>query len=185
MSFRAFIALDLSPEALAAVEAEQVPLRAAITRQGVRFVRPDKIHLTLLFLGQLDEERLPELADALQQGISGLKPPRLRVGGIGAFPTIQRPKTIWLGVEEEGLGELQSAVATAAKPFAELRDDKPYRPHLTLARVSPGSKAVGFLIQPLVARLPAGTEWCPSEVVVYESTPGGDYLERSRVTIPV
>src|SRR5690348_9211006 len=146
---RLFIAIELTGPAKDEVLRVRARLLEAIARQGVRFVRPEKLHLTLAFLGNVEEGNLPDL----KQELDAVSAPafRLQLSSLGCFPDMRRPKVIWLGLDGdvEAIRALAANVAQRAKPFAPEMDEKPYSPHITLARVNPGSKEVGKMLQHL------------------------------------
>lgn len=165
---RLFVGVALEDAARESVTAVQDRLREVATRQGVRFVRPEKLHLTLAFLGDADPE--PVIAGCAEV-CTRHSPLMLTTTTLGGFPDLRRPKVVWLGLEGDlsALVALQADLASAlGQPAAE------YIPHLTLARISPGSKAVGYATQTLELDLPpAGIR--AEEVSLFESTPDGRY----------
>lgn len=140
---RLFIAVNLPAEERRAAYDAAAPLRAA--RLPVRWVREDAVHVTLRFLGEVGEERVPALGDALAGAVQGARSFSLAIGGVGAFPGLARPRVLWMGVERHPALELlandveRSLMALGFEP--ELR---PFHPHLTLGRVERGAKAAAF-----------------------------------------
>ncbi len=126
---RLFIAVPI-PEDLrqsAAAFAKTLP------QDAVRLVKPENMHLTLKFLGEIDESKLSNVISALS-GISFVCFV-CTFKGIGAFPDEAHPKVVWIGVESnKRLEMLASLVANAVHEFGG--DDKPFSAHLTLARVN-------------------------------------------------
>lgn len=115
----------------------QKELRRIVPGDGLRWVRPEQIHLTLKFLGNVPQDRMEDLVTAIREACRGVGPFRLRAEHAGFFPNEHRPRVIWvaIGGETEPLGALQQAIECAALSFAEEQADHPYSPHLTLARV--------------------------------------------------
>ncbi len=136
---RAFIAIELTEELLDRLVQVQEELRRDAWADQVRWVRPEGIHLTLKFLGNVPEDRIPAIEQALHQAITetGVEPFTLRAGGLGAFPNFRRPAVIWVGVqgEVEPLQRLQEAIEAAMEELGFQREDRPFHPHLTLGRV--------------------------------------------------
>jgi len=142
---RLFVALPVAPGARRAVgervEAERRSLPPA------RWVRPENLHLTLVFLGELDPDRVGPLAAALGPAFAAHAPMRLRLAGAGCFPPPsgggRRPARVaWVGVEADGgdaeLEALRADVAAAAVESVGHRPDgRPWSPHLTVARPRP------------------------------------------------
>ncbi len=137
---RLFTALELPAEVrrqLASVSAE---LRAALPRGRVRWVRPEGIHLTLKFYGEVAGTRLPELQAVLRQAAGDVPPLQLALNGLGTFPNLNRPRVIWVGLQGEidRLRALQRAVETASIPLGFEPEARGFTPHLTLGRVNEG-----------------------------------------------
>ncbi len=103
---------------------------------GVRWCRPESLHLTLRFLGEIDPGRLEALAEAVRTATAPRAPFRVGMTGIGSFGPRLQPRVIWLGLADSpelmGLaGEVERRIEAAGFGPA----DKPFKPHLTLARV--------------------------------------------------
>ena len=179
---RLFLAIEVTGPALEQLVEVRDSLVGTITRQGVRFVRPDKLHLTLSFLGHVEADRVAQLQDAL----SNVKAEsfELQLGQLGAFPNLDRPKVIWLGVGGglNELAKLASQVAEVTEPFAERQEPQEYHPHITLARVSPGSREVGRMVQAL-PEVEAPATWRVSQFVLFNSRPDGAYEPLHRVPL--
>lgn len=106
-------------------------------RGGVRWVPGDNVHLTLKFLGDVDEELVPKIEEALAAVAAPAEPFALSLSGCGCFPNARAPRVIWLGLAE-GAGEaaaLAAAVDRALEPLGFGREKRPFKPHLTIGRV--------------------------------------------------
>jgi 2'-5' RNA ligase len=134
---RLFVALLLEPAWLEVLEAVQKRLKTLDRTSSVRWTDPRSIHLTLKFLGEVDEGRVAELVQALAGAVEGRGAPILGLGGLGAFPNRRRPRILWVGLKEEGklLPPLQAAVESAAATLGWEREGRPFQPHLTVGRV--------------------------------------------------
>lgn len=133
-SLRLFVACELSDEIRAALARVQEELRQ-IGAGKLRWVRPEGIHITFKFLGQVESERVPEMTAAL---VSAIEPFRLRLaparlGGFGGA----RIRVVWVGVEgdTDGLAAIAQQVERALTPLGYPAERRPFNPHLTLARV--------------------------------------------------
>lgn len=137
---RAFIAVSLPAEVRAAVERVQRELRAAVRGNTVRWTPSEQIHLTLKFLGNIAADALPDLESALRRACADTSPFELSAGGLGAFPSEERPRVLWIGVtgQVETLRQLQEVVLRETETWGE-REDKTFHPHLTLGRVKTNS----------------------------------------------
>ena len=134
---RAFIAIPLSDEMLATLGHIAAQLRQGPGGGAGRWVRPEGIHLTLKFLGDVPGERLSVIGAVLDKVCRAHAPFALRLAALGCFPNARRPRVIWAGVEEETgrLERLQAAVERELAREGFPREERRFTPHLTLARV--------------------------------------------------
>lgn len=104
-------------------------------RSRTSWTRPGNWHLTLKFLGDVEEQRLAEVRGALE-GVA-FAPITARAGGAGTFPPRGAPRVLWVGLEEGAaeIAALATAVDRALEPLGFAPETRPFRPHLTLARV--------------------------------------------------
>jgi len=136
-AIRAFIAIELEPPLQAALADLQSRLKRNPLSRLARWVDPGSIHLTLKFLGDVPEERLPLIGATLDKVCRAHVPFALRLAGLGCFPNARRPRVVWAGVEEETgrLERLQMAVERELAREGFPREERRFTPHLTLARV--------------------------------------------------
>jgi len=148
-TFRAFIAVDLSPEIRTAIEALIARLRRMPGQEGMRFVSASGIHLTLKFLGEIQAELGERLHQALDRVTTARSAFSVRVRGAGCFPDAGRPRVVWVGLEEPRgeLSALQRAIEAECVTLGLPAEDRPFSPHLTLGRVrrEAGAEAVSFV----------------------------------------
>ncbi len=103
---------------------------------AVAWTAGDRLHLTIKFLGDVEESRVPGLRDAAAQVASRQRPQTIRLGGLGAFPNLRSPKIIWLGVAADGSFELlHHDLESSCAELGHEVEGRPFRPHLTLGRV--------------------------------------------------
>lgn len=173
---RLFVAVSPDERARAAAAAAEEEIRSRTTL-GARWVAPESLHVTLAFLGAVEPGLVPDLRDALAAAVGRVAPFPVALGPPGAFPTPRRPRVLWIGVGEgaERLATLAAVVRTALEPFPVARDEKPFRPHVTIARVR-----AARLDQALAEHLakpspPPGPVWEVRSVTLFESVlgPGG------------
>ena len=114
-TFRAFIAVGVPPEIAGALWEEG---RAAKGAGGVRWTRPESIHLTLKFLGGIPAEKGGAVIDALGRAVEGIAPFDLEVRGLGAFPNDRAPRVVWAGLigKLDALMGLRDAVEREVAP---------------------------------------------------------------------
>jgi RNA 2',3'-cyclic 3'-phosphodiesterase len=137
-AIRAFIAIALPVHIVRYVEALQNHLKASGLK--LSWVRPQNIHLTLKFLGEIEPSLVEDAVTAMQSAVRENAPFELTVQGVGVFPTVRRPRVLWVGVggQTDGLVDLHRCLddALAAAGFA--RETRPFKAHLTLARIKGG-----------------------------------------------
>ncbi|HEV2251370.1 MAG TPA: RNA 2',3'-cyclic phosphodiesterase [Candidatus Limnocylindria bacterium] len=131
---RLFIAVPL-PTELTARAAALLP--AALP--AVRPVRPERMHVTLAFLGSTADPDLDRIVEAAGAAVAGQAPFELAFSGAGRFPPTGRPRVVWLGIGDgrEPLAALAARVTGELRQRGRTFDDRPFAPHLTLARVRP------------------------------------------------
>lgn len=131
---RLFLAINLEPEMRRSVIEATAPLRDAAPSLG--WVDESRLHLTLKFLGAQPDETLPRLSAAMTEVADKHRAFRMRVSEIGAFPNFRRARVVWMGVEREPRLEfLHHDVELACEALGFELEGRPFRPHLTLARV--------------------------------------------------
>lgn len=133
---RAFIAIELPSQIKAALYQLQDNLKTSKSA-SVKWVNPESIHLTLKFLGNVDEAEIPALNKALSEAVVGIAPFYLELGEPGAFPSCQAPSVVWVGVsgEIEPLRTLHNNIDRALDPLGFPPEKRAFSPHLTLGRV--------------------------------------------------
>jgi 2'-5' RNA ligase len=160
---RSFIAIELPPDVRAALSQLQAQLKRDLLRElggragdaRLQWVKPDAIHLTLKFLGDISEEQVSEIRRALSPAIERQSSFALTVGGVSVFPDLRAPRVLWIGV-----GEMPAMPGQSVQALAKMIDgvmatlnfapeSKPLRPHLTLARIKAGGREVGSALASL------------------------------------
>lgn len=134
-AIRAFVAANLDSGLKAALARVQDRLKA--TRADVGWVRPENLHLTLKFLGQVEESRLGVIGEAIAAAATGCGPIRLVFEGLGAFPRPRAARVVWIGLSHgaEALAELQARVEAGLESLGFAREGRLFTAHLTLGRV--------------------------------------------------
>lgn len=135
---RTFVAIELPPDVLQALSQARERLRQGDSGRAGRWVRTEGVHLTLAFLGEVPTERLQTIAMAVSRACQGVSAFSVTVGGLGCFPNTRRPRVVWMGVQDASgeLAALQAAVGRELAAHGFPKEDRPFRPHLTLARVA-------------------------------------------------
>jgi 2'-5' RNA ligase len=174
---RIFAAIPLAAEARGAVEAlvEAVRSSADPGEREVRWVRLEGLHVTLRFIGPTLDDRIPAALDAVTTAAQATPPFEVGLAGGGAFPDPIRPRALWLGIGT-GVDELSALTRAIDREMAGRGwpiEDRPFRPHLTLARsdgVGTGSRTAARLI--MEAR-ELDVRWSVDRAVLFESVTGG------------
>ena len=187
-SFRAFIAVVPPKSIRAELGAPVRQLRNLDTKDDVRWVAPDAIHITLAFLGQLEEDRAAPLLDALEQAVAEVGPFELSIGGLGAFGDRRRrggAQVIWAGLEGDvdALGELHERVVGAVRHVGLRVESRGFEPHFTLGRVRRGRR---WGLDVADAPTTPSARFRVTEVTLMESRLGRGpavYVERGKVAL--
>lgn len=133
---RAFIAIDLSAEIQVRLDQVTEQLKSRLHNVPVRWVPAKNMHLTLKFLGDVSESNLDVLKKILRVETEKQPSFEFSVGVLGAFPSIHRPRVIWVGIEAPPeLNALQQGIDEETSRLGYPREERPFSPHLTLGRV--------------------------------------------------
>jgi len=144
MSIRLFIAIELP--AVQKQRLEDIQSKLKRKAPAVRWVNPKNIHLTLKFLGDMEENSLPEVEKIVDACARECRPCSIRLCGVGAFPNIHSPRVIWVGIQDES-GTLKTLAQKLESLLTKLgveEDGRPYSPHLTLGRVKEKIRGMSF-----------------------------------------
>ncbi len=161
---RTFIAVGISK----AVRDHLVTLQETLARAGVevKWVEPENLHLTLLFLGEVEDRAVPEVCRVVGECARQFAPFEMSVETAGCFPHPRRPRTLWVGVGE-GKQELVALHDALEPPLLDLgcyrREERGYTPHLTLGRVKGNRPS-----DPLAAALARQAGWKGGTVPIRE-----------------
>lgn len=156
---RAFLAVELTQELRAELATIQQELKRKIEPEMKRSMRiswaqPASIHLTIKFLGDMDEQVIDPLLVAVEQAIGNQTAVNVPLERLGAFPRPQSPRVLWVGpsenwergAEARRMAEIHGAIEQACEGLGFLRETKPFSPHLTLARIKIGERHVGVAL---------------------------------------
>jgi len=140
-ALRTFIAIDVPPAVLDTIIRIQSRFRSLGLHAS--WVKPGNIHLTLKFLGETDPDRIPGIQNKLTETLSPFAPFQLSLGSAGVFPDTKNPRVLWVGLNDDkgALKTLQTAIEKALEDVGFPSEQRPFSPHLTLARIkSPKGK---------------------------------------------
>ena len=135
--WRAFCAIEL-PDALKSLVGEHARrLREAFPHVRASWERPEKIHITLKFLGAVEVARIEELSRAAGRAAAHVEPFDLTIAGPGTFPPHGPPRVLWLGIEDASgqLSRLYRSLEDECAAAGFPRESRPFKPHLTVARI--------------------------------------------------
>jgi 2'-5' RNA ligase len=134
---RSFIAIDLPKQIQDSLDQISQELQNRRVTKAVRWVPAKNIHLTLKFLGEVSSNNLEILMKILYSEVSRHRCFDIQIGGLGAFPSIRRPRVIWIGVEAPpALLSLQHSIEAEAIRLGYTAEERAFSAHLTLGRVS-------------------------------------------------
>lgn len=132
---RLFIAIEIPEEIKRLMMDAQKKMKDSCVTAG--WTRPEGIHLTLKFLGEVAAAKIPELMSAMAGAVQGTAGFHLEITGAGAFPSPRNARVAWIGVRgaTDKLAGLQASLDEAVTALGFERDDRSFKPHLTLGRI--------------------------------------------------
>jgi 2'-5' RNA ligase len=178
---RSFLALDPPEEVLKEIASVQSRLRKVI-EGDIRWVRPEGIHLTLKFFGDVSADDVANIATVAEKAVEGERPFPFAIESAGVFPDPHRPRVLWLGMngDLERLLVFQKGLEQALLQIGFPREERPFRPHLTLGRIKTSRGLIG-----LAQALEKGKEYAAGRFIASglsliqsELTPGGAIYTR-------
>ncbi len=183
-SWRMFCAIELSDSLRQQLARHIEQLRAAVPEAHASWSRPENIHLTLKFFGDVKQHLVSKISAAAERAVDKVGPFQIAVAGAGAFPKPSQPRVLWIGLEDPSrtLATLQGQVENECAKERFAKEERPFHPHLTIARIRhpEGSRTLadfhqqlGFTAQPFLV----------NEIVVFRSelgSQGSKYTALSR-----
>jgi 2'-5' RNA ligase len=134
-TIRTFIAIEIPKTVISKIRELQDVIKAYGFK--IRWVRAENIHLTLKFLGDIEEIKINEIAKAVSKAVEKYSPISLKAKGIGVFPGIKRPRVLWVGLsgQLEALVKLQQTLDENLIALGFSREERPFKGHLTMGRI--------------------------------------------------
>jgi len=134
MGIRSFLAFELPVEIREQIRVISKELKK--TALPVRWVKVDNIHLTILFLGSVDEDTIGDIEEKVNVVVKGFSAFKTKLNAVGAFPHWRRPRVIWIGLNGDigRLSNLRNKLLEELKVLGFMPEKRPFRPHLTLGR---------------------------------------------------
>ena len=149
MGLRTFLAIDL-PSALHSAIGQNL---RTVKRElpGLSWSKTENLHINLKFLGETTESRVDQIRRVVEPAISHVSPFELDLKGFGVFPDNRSPRVLWIGLGGalNSLNTLAECIGNAVVPLGFPQEDRPFRPHLTVARVKRGHREVGRVLATL------------------------------------
>jgi len=184
--FRLFVAISVPDFVKAQIKRTQDLLRASLGRGVVRWTKPDQFHLTLRFLGRIEEGSVAPLLDALRTVCQAARSLQLRARGVGFFPNARVPRVVWVGVQdsEEGLVVLQQAVQQATLRFTVEKAEERFSGHITLGRTKQLSRQETNILARTADRFSETVfgEWTAHELLLMRSELSAEGAEHRLLT---
>ncbi|MCK4859856.1 MAG: RNA 2',3'-cyclic phosphodiesterase [Candidatus Omnitrophica bacterium] len=139
---RLFIAITLNPE----IQKELNSLQERfVSFEGIRWIKSQNIHLTLKFLGEVNEQKISLIKQAMQKAGKGISPFSANFVGLGVFPNLKAPRVIWIGIaSEKEVVIIQQRLEKELEIFGFSPEKRKFQPHLTLGRVKLLQDKKGF-----------------------------------------
>ncbi|HEX7772427.1 MAG TPA: RNA 2',3'-cyclic phosphodiesterase [Pyrinomonadaceae bacterium] len=137
VAWRLFCAVELPAEARKQLEEHILKLQKAVPDVAASWSRVENIHLTLKFFGNVELDRIPAISEAASRAVAGFPSFTIGVGNTGVFPRPSRAQVLWIGVSDPSgkLSALQERLENECAAEGFPKEDRAYRPHLTIARI--------------------------------------------------
>ncbi|MBI3599232.1 MAG: RNA 2',3'-cyclic phosphodiesterase [Nitrospinae bacterium] len=134
-TIRAFISIEIPQEVREKISLIQEQLKTVET--PVSWVRPQSIHLTLKFLGNISEAQIQDIGNCISTAANGINPFTVNIRGTGVFPNLNYPRVIWLGLEDktDSLFRLQKGIDGCLSKIGFEAEERGFTPHLTVGRI--------------------------------------------------
>ena len=169
-SWRLFCAVELPAEVRKQLEEHILKLRRALPDVAASWSRVENIHLTLKFLGNVALDRIPAISAAASRAVGEFSSFPIGVGNTGVFPKPSRAQVLWIGVSAPSgkLSALQGRLENECAAEGFPKEDRAYRPHLTIARIRRPEGARRLVDAHLQMNFPI-TELELNELIVFRS----------------
>ena len=181
-TIRSFIGIPLTDEVLRATK--KLIDRLSQSDDGIKWVPTDSLHLTLKFLGDVDNVEVPKICDVIGDAVEDLEPFEIRLAGVGGFPSLDRPRVIYAGIQDDqgGLAQIAGHLEDGLADLGYKREPRDYHPHLTLGRIK-GSRAKGS--QAVIEQARSHAEFGLGSMVIDEVRLVASFLDKHGPTYQV
>ena len=166
---RTFIAIELPPEIHSALAELQNELMGS--RADVKWVKPENIHLTLKFLGEIDERQLTAVIRILEETAQSQPAFSVSLSSLGAFPKLEHPRVIWVGINRasEKIRKIAEMLEEKISLIGLTREERPFASHVTIGRVRSALHRGELVNQLKTARLKEGQEFLVTKLTLFQS----------------
>lgn len=133
---RSFIAIELPQDVKKALHRIELIMKQGHT--GIKWVDPQRVHITLKFLGNISTKQITPINEVIKETVQGFSPFRLEIAGVGAFPDLRQPRVLWIAINGDvnRLAELQQKLDSLLISCDFHKEARQFVPHLTLARIN-------------------------------------------------
>lgn len=175
-TLRAFIAFQLPDPVVSHIREIQADLKKRPDLR-LKWVRPETVHLTLKFLGNIRPDAVSGISDAMKEAAATCPPLSFSVKGLGAFPTPKKARVVWLGLsgDTHQLIQFQKTLDSRLEPLGFARENRPFRAHLTMGRAK-GKVDLQSLVEAILTWAePASSPFFADRITLFKSDlkPGG------------
>lgn len=169
-AIRAFIAIPLDLKIQQAIERIQNHLKK--TNSEVKWVKPENIHITLKFLGDIDLRQINSVKEVLANLTQNTKRFTIELTRLGAFPNIDRPRTLWVGLKDskQRLNQFSMSLEKALGKIRFQAYEKSFSPHITIGRIRSSENIKALSRSILEYHVPEGLSQTTSNITLYKST---------------
>ena len=166
---RTFIAFDLSEEIKLELKRLQKELKT--TEPDMKWSNPQNIHLTLKFLGEVNEEKIKEIKQLLDEVSSKIKPFEITLDKIGSFPSLDRMKVVWVGIDKGSKNAIETAnlIEDSCEKIGLFKEERKFSAHLTLGRVKSGKNKI-ILKEKILSLEVRPLKHTIDKIILYKST---------------
>ena len=167
---RIFTAIDISEEARRQIADYIKTLRSTFPALRVGWEKPEKLHLTMKFLGDIDDAQLKNLCGAVEKVAQQTSRFKLKIYNTGVFPSARNPRILWLGLQDEkgSLQNLNEILETECEKIGFAREKRNFKAHLTIARLREPHNSRDLAQKHLQNEFDA-VEFDAIEIVIYAS----------------
>jgi len=176
--FRLFVALEIPEEVKADIKRAQDELTRKFESRGIRWANPNQFHLTIKFLGTVENSHVAPLISLLRTVCLKFGPLQLKAERAGFFPNPHKPRVVWVGLTENtgNLLRLQSEIESVTTGFTEEQREEKFTAHVTIARIKAIRSSEAAVLRGLIERISDrvfGT-WTASHIQLVRSELGGN-----------